>query len=87
MGAKNHTSVMPDANKNHAVNSVVGAAFGAAGQRCMALSVAVMVGEVASSSFISRKQTHGRIHGFYLLVYSVSVTMFEPVTAGPELDR
>jgi len=45
MGAKNHTSVMPDANKNHAVNSVVGAAFGAAGQRCMALSVAVMVGE------------------------------------------
>lgn len=45
MGAKNHTAVMPDANKNHAVNSVVGAAFGAAGQRCMALSVAVLVGE------------------------------------------
>lgn len=45
MGAKNHTSILPDANKNHAVNSVVGAAFGAAGQRCMALSVAVMVGE------------------------------------------
>jgi malonate-semialdehyde dehydrogenase (acetylating)/methylmalonate-semialdehyde dehydrogenase len=45
MGAKNHTSVMPDANKNHAINSVVGAAFGAAGQRCMALSVAVLVGE------------------------------------------
>jgi len=45
MGAKNHTSIMPDANRNHAVNSVVGAAFGAAGQRCMALSVAVMVGE------------------------------------------
>jgi len=45
MGAKNHTAIMPDANKNHAINSVVGAAFGAAGQRCMALSVAVMVGE------------------------------------------
>lgn len=45
MGAKNHCAVLPDANKNHAVNSVVGAAFGAAGQRCMALSVAVMVGE------------------------------------------
>lgn len=44
MGAKNHTAIMPDANKNHAINSVVGAAFGAAGQRCMALSVAVMVG-------------------------------------------
>jgi len=45
MGAKNHTAVMPDANRNHAVNSVVGAAFGAAGQRCMALSVACLVGE------------------------------------------
>eukprot|EP00658_Telonema_sp_P-2_P003184 TRINITY_DN11169_c0_g1_i1.p1 TRINITY_DN11169_c0_g1~~TRINITY_DN11169_c0_g1_i1.p1 ORF type:complete len:527 (-),score=164.75 TRINITY_DN11169_c0_g1_i1:284-1864(-) len=45
MGAKNHTAIMPDANKNHAVNSVVGAAFGAAGQRCMALSVAVMVAQ------------------------------------------
>jgi malonate-semialdehyde dehydrogenase (acetylating) / methylmalonate-semialdehyde dehydrogenase len=45
MGAKNHTAILPDANKNHAVNSVVGAAFGAAGQRCMALSVAIMVGE------------------------------------------
>jgi malonate-semialdehyde dehydrogenase (acetylating)/methylmalonate-semialdehyde dehydrogenase len=45
MGAKNHAAILPDANKNHAVNSLVGAAFGAAGQRCMALSVAVMVGE------------------------------------------
>jgi malonate-semialdehyde dehydrogenase (acetylating)/methylmalonate-semialdehyde dehydrogenase len=45
MGAKNHTAVLADANRSHAVNSVVGAAFGAAGQRCMALSVAVMVGE------------------------------------------
>ena len=45
MGAKNHTSILPDAHKAHAVNSVVGAAFGAAGQRCMALSVAIMVGD------------------------------------------
>jgi len=45
MGAKNHGLILPDANKNHAVNSVVGAAFGAAGQRCMALSAVVTVGE------------------------------------------
>ncbi|KAI0932038.1 Methylmalonate-semialdehyde dehydrogenase [acylating] mitochondrial, variant 4 [Taiwanofungus camphoratus] len=44
MGAKNHAVIMPDANKNHALNSLVGAAFGAAGQRCMAISVAVLVG-------------------------------------------
>ncbi|KAF7937785.1 uncharacterized protein EAE97_007581 [Botrytis byssoidea] len=45
LGAKNHCAVLPDANKQHALNSIVGAAFGAAGQRCMALSTLVMVGE------------------------------------------
>lgn len=44
-GAKNHGVVMPDANKEHTLNQLVGAAFGAAGQRCMALSTAVFVGE------------------------------------------
>lgn len=43
-GAKNHAVVMPDANKQQAINSIIGAAFGACGQRCMALSVAVMIG-------------------------------------------
>ena len=45
MGAKNHGVIMPDANKESTLNALVGAAFGAAGQRCMALSTAVMVGE------------------------------------------
>ncbi|WP_180049444.1 CoA-acylating methylmalonate-semialdehyde dehydrogenase [Acinetobacter sp. YH12105] len=45
MGAKNHVVVMPDASKEQTLNALVGAAFGAAGQRCMALSVAVMVGD------------------------------------------
>ena len=45
MGAKNHGVVMPDANKEHTLNQLVGAAFGAAGQRCMALSTAIFVGE------------------------------------------
>lgn len=48
MGAKNHAVLMPDANKNHALNSLIGAAFGAAGQRCMAISVAVLVGNAQS---------------------------------------
>ncbi|KAF8973544.1 methylmalonate-semialdehyde dehydrogenase [Flammula alnicola] len=48
LGAKNHAILMPDANKNLAINSVVGAAFGAAGQRCMALSVAVIVGDASA---------------------------------------
>jgi malonate-semialdehyde dehydrogenase (acetylating)/methylmalonate-semialdehyde dehydrogenase len=45
LGAKNHAAVLPDCNKNHAINAIAGAAFGAAGQRCMALSTLVMVGE------------------------------------------
>ena len=45
MGAKNHAVVLPDANKDHSLNALVGATFGAAGQRCMATSVTVLVGE------------------------------------------
>jgi len=45
LGAKNHGIIMPDANKNHTLNALAGAAFGAAGQRCMALSTVVFVGE------------------------------------------
>jgi malonate-semialdehyde dehydrogenase (acetylating) / methylmalonate-semialdehyde dehydrogenase len=45
MGAKNHCVVLPDANKEQTINALVGAAFGAAGQRCMALSTAIFVGE------------------------------------------
>ncbi|KAH8905024.1 methylmalonate-semialdehyde dehydrogenase [Coniochaeta sp. PMI_546] len=45
LGAKNHAAVLPDCNKNQFLNAVVGAAFGAAGQRCMALSTLVMIGE------------------------------------------
>ncbi len=45
MGAKNHAVLMPDANKEQSLNALVGAGFGAAGQRCMATSVAVLVGK------------------------------------------
>ncbi|KRZ06271.1 putative methylmalonate-semialdehyde dehydrogenase [acylating], mitochondrial [Trichinella zimbabwensis] len=43
-GAKNHAVILPDADPEHTINQLVAAAFGAAGQRCMALSVAVFVG-------------------------------------------
>lgn len=44
-GAKNHMVVMPDADKEQTISALVGASVGAAGQRCMAISVAVFVGE------------------------------------------
>lgn len=45
MGAKNHAIVLPDANKEQTLNAIAGASFGAAGQRCMALPVVMLVGE------------------------------------------
>src|SRR5690606_31807056 len=45
-GAKNHTIVMPDADLDAAVQQIIGAAFGSAGERCMACSVVVAVGEI-----------------------------------------
>jgi malonate-semialdehyde dehydrogenase (acetylating)/methylmalonate-semialdehyde dehydrogenase len=44
MGAKNHAVVLPDANREQTLNALAGAGFGAAGQRCMATSVVVLVG-------------------------------------------
>ena len=46
-GAKNHMVVMPDADIEQAVDALMGAAYGSAGERCMAISVAVLVGDVA----------------------------------------
>ena len=46
-GAKNHMVVMPDANIEQAVDALIGAGYGSAGERCMAISVAVLVGDVA----------------------------------------
>jgi len=48
-GAKNHLIVMPDANLDQAVDGIIGAAYGSAGERCMAVSVAVAVGNIADS--------------------------------------
>lgn len=58
MGAKNHGVIMADANKEHTLNQLAGAAFGAAGQRCMALSTAVFVGEAKEwiPELVSRAQ-------------------------------
>ncbi len=51
-GAKNHAIMMPDADLDNVVNSLLGAAFGSSGERCMALSVAVAVGQEAGDKLI-----------------------------------
>jgi malonate-semialdehyde dehydrogenase (acetylating)/methylmalonate-semialdehyde dehydrogenase len=53
-GAKNHAIVMPDADMDNAVAQLLGAAFGSSGERCMALSVAVAVGDAAADQLVSK---------------------------------
>ena len=48
MGAKNHMVVMPDADREDTINAILGSAFGSSGQRCMAISVVVLVGETGA---------------------------------------
>ncbi|GED47339.1 methylmalonate-semialdehyde dehydrogenase (acylating) [Vreelandella aquamarina] len=55
-GAKNHAIVMPDADMDNVVSSLNGAAFGSSGERCMALSVAVAVGDEAADNLIAKMQ-------------------------------
>ncbi len=53
-GAKNHMVIMPDADMDQAVDALFGAAYGSAGERCMAVSVAVPVGEKTADALIER---------------------------------
>ncbi|KCZ52044.1 CoA-acylating methylmalonate-semialdehyde dehydrogenase [Hyphomonas pacifica] len=53
-GAKNHGIILPDANMEQAVKDIVGAAYGSAGERCMALPVAVTVGKKTGDEFVER---------------------------------
>lgn len=65
-GAKNHMVVMPDADLDQAVDALVGSAYGSAGERCMAISVAVLVGDVAEKimpKLIERTKTLKVLNG------------------------
>lgn len=57
LGAKNHAAILPDCNRAETIDAIVGAAFGAAGQRCMALSTLVTVGKACNNwlpAFVDR---------------------------------
>ncbi|MEX0346601.1 MAG: CoA-acylating methylmalonate-semialdehyde dehydrogenase [Rhizobiaceae bacterium] len=73
-GAKNHMIVMPDADMDQAADALVGAGFGAAGERCMAVSVAVPVGEKTADALVEK------------LVPRVEKLRVAPYTAGEDVD-
>lgn len=76
-GAKNHAIVMPDADLDNVVTSLLGAAFGSSGERCMALSVAVAVGDDTADKMIAALQP--AIRELKLGVHSDKSNDFGPV--------
>lgn len=76
-GAKNHAIIMPDADLDNVVNSLLGAAFGSSGERCMALSVAVAIGDEIADQVIEKLQTE--IKGLKYGAYSDRSNDFGPV--------
>ena len=73
-GAKNHMIIMPDADMDQAADALIGAGYGAAGERCMAISVAVPVGEAAANALMER------------LIPRVESLKIGPYTAGNDVD-
>ncbi|WP_422462137.1 MULTISPECIES: CoA-acylating methylmalonate-semialdehyde dehydrogenase [unclassified Endozoicomonas] len=76
-GAKNHAIVMPDAEMDNAVNQLLGAAFGSSGERCMALSVAVAVGDAAADQLVGKLKE--AMQSLKVGAYSDSSNDFGPV--------
>ncbi len=73
-GAKNHMIIMPDADLDQAADALVGAGYGAAGERCMAISVAVPVGQKTADALIER------------LIPRIEKLKVGPYTAGNDVD-
>jgi malonate-semialdehyde dehydrogenase (acetylating)/methylmalonate-semialdehyde dehydrogenase len=84
-GAKNHAIVMPDADIDNAVNQLLGAAFGSSGERCMALSVAVAVGDEAGDALVS-KMTED-MSGLTVGDYSNASNDFGPVITAAHKEK
>ncbi len=73
-GAKNHMIIMPDADMDQAADALVGAGYGAAGERCMAISVAVPVGDKTADALIEK------------LIPRIEKLKVGPYTAGNDVD-
>jgi malonate-semialdehyde dehydrogenase (acetylating)/methylmalonate-semialdehyde dehydrogenase len=84
-GAKNHAIVMPDADLDNAVNSLLGASFGSSGERCMALSVAVAVGDAVADALIG-KLTEA-MHGLKFGVHTDASNDFGPLITAAHRDK
>jgi len=84
-GAKNHAIVMPDADMDNAVNVLTGAAFGSSGERCMAISVAVAVGDKAADELVAKMQE--RMRSLKVGAYSDNSNDFGPLITREHMEK
>ncbi len=84
-GAKNHAIVMPDADIENAANQLIGAAFGSSGERCMALSVVVTVGDTVADALIT--QLEAKMESLNVGAFSNKSNDFGPLITRQHLDK
>jgi malonate-semialdehyde dehydrogenase (acetylating)/methylmalonate-semialdehyde dehydrogenase len=84
-GAKNHMIVMPDADLDQAADALMGAGYGSAGERCMAVSVAVPVGKKTAEAL--RERLVSRVSALRVGLSSSSDADFGPLVSGAHLER
>ncbi|MGO9473607.1 MAG: CoA-acylating methylmalonate-semialdehyde dehydrogenase [Rhodomicrobium sp.] len=84
-GAKNHMIVMPDADLDQAADALLGAGYGSAGERCMAISVAVPVGEATANKLIDKLLP--RIESLKVAPYTDEKSDFGPLVTAAALKR
>ncbi|PPD15611.1 MAG: methylmalonate-semialdehyde dehydrogenase (CoA acylating) [Methylobacterium sp.] len=84
-GAKNHMIIMPDADMDQAVDALIGAGYGAAGERCMAISVAVPVGQKTADELVKRLVP--RVESLKVGPSTDGTADFGPLVTRQHLDR
>jgi len=84
-GAKNHMIIMPDADMDQAVDALIGAGYGSAGERCMAIAVAVPVGEDTANRLVSKLMP--RVENLRIGPSTDREADYGPVVTGQALDR
>ena len=84
-GAKNHLVVMPDADMDQTVDALIGSAYGSAGERCMAISVAVVVGDETGDRLI--KALAPKVRGLKIAPYTDPSSELGPVITKESYDR
>ncbi len=84
-GAKNHAIIMPDADLDQVVDALIGAGYGSAGERCMAISVAVPVGKATADALV--KKLVPRVEGLKIGLSSDAGADYGPLVTKDALNR